>query len=98
MSKLILFFLLALLSSCLVENAVRGSDRMCKLHHTRMHKTLVRTCFGYAAYEHSDSPHAKREENLGCVRPLWPNRRMALIYHCPVCDGIKKAKGNKNDY
>ena len=98
MVKFILLFLIVFLSSCIVVNSTRDVGRVCKIHNKRMRKTLVRTDFGYAAYSYSESPHAKRRENEGCVRPRWPDSRLAVIYHCPVCDSIKKQRDNNNEY
>ena len=54
-----------------------------------MKKELVRTSFGLPAYdfdiENSKYPNAKRDANLGCVRPSWPIHRIAVIYACHEC-------------
>jgi hypothetical protein len=98
MFKLFFILLISALSSCIVVNSTSEAGKVCKLHHKNMRKTLVRTCFGYAAYSHEESPHAKRRENMGCVRPRWPAWRLALIYHCSTCDSVKRIRDNINDY
>lgn len=92
----IIFVSIFLLNSCIVVDltkykspATKKISKVCTIHQKNMKKTLVRTSFGLSAYdfdvENSKYPNAKRNVNLGCVRPSWPIHRMALIYSCWEC-------------
>jgi len=63
-----------------------------------MKKALVGTRYGKIAYEYSlIYPNAKRRKPMGCVLPIWPIRRLAIIYHCSSCNKAKKLYGKKKD-
>ena len=57
-----------------------------------MKKAMVGTDFGLAAYGPDPScPNAKDRQNVGCVVQPWPIYRLAIMYHCSVCDSIKNS-------
>ena len=82
--------LLALLPSCIIVNFSRGESKTCEVHHTRMHRCIVGTDFGLAAFGPSrEYPNAKEKQKVGCVVQPWPIYRLAILYHCRVCDSLK---------
>jgi hypothetical protein len=87
------------LQSCIVYNAVKHQDsNICGLHKEKMRKALVGTTYGRAcAGNKADYKNAKRKKCMGCIIEAWPNRRLAVIYHCKSCNRIKKASGDKNE-
>lgn len=81
------------LQSCVVLNATRHVENSeCSLHKTEMKKTLVGTRYGkgYFSDNTEEYPNAKTKVCRGCVVPVWPVRRLVLVYHCEKCNMIKK--------
>ena len=75
--------------SCIVVNTTKDKDKVCYLHGIKMRKVIVRTQYGNAV-PHNDlnSLNAKIKYPMGCVVPVWPSGRLALVYHCTKCDSI----------
>lgn len=98
--KIVLIILTFLtLQSCVVHNVTKHQDGdTCKLHNEKMKKTLVGTRYGKPIKPciNYSYPNAKRKKCMGCVVPIWPTRRIAIVYHCKSCDRIKKESGNKD--
>jgi hypothetical protein len=79
----------------MVVNLTRGNldhveaNNLCSVHKLKMHKVLVQTNFGLSAFEFDERylnyPNPKRSTNLGCVKPMWPIHRLAIIYACNEC-------------
>lgn len=85
--------------SCVVYNATKYQEsNSCELHNEKMKKNLVGTRYGkpIKPCTNDSCPNAKRKKCMGCVIPIWPIRRMAIVYHCKSCDKIKKVSGDKN--
>ena len=78
--------------SCVIVNATKNKDDVCAVHGFKMKKTIVKTQYGNAI-PHNDfySPNAKNKLPMGCVVPTWPSGRLAVIYHCKICDSIDEA-------
>ncbi|HEY6160649.1 MAG TPA: hypothetical protein VI112_05480 [Bacteroidia bacterium] len=94
--KICLLISLFFLSSCIIVNNSRGQSSTCEVHHQPMHRCIVGTNFGLRAYGPSEIyPNAKEKQNMGCVVQPWPIYRLAIMYHCPVCDSLKKSETKK---
>ncbi len=71
----------------------RYESNICNLHGKKMRKTVVGTSYGLACPGNkAEFINAKRKQCMGCVVRLWPFRRLAIIYHCKMCDSIKKER------
>jgi len=85
----VFIFIAASNQSCVVVNATKHKDNVCYLHRTKMKKTIVKTHYGFASLQNDPlSPNAKMKYSMGCVVPLWPSGRLAIVYHCSKCDSI----------
>jgi hypothetical protein len=80
-------------ASCIIVSNARGESNICKVHNKRMKKVMVGTDFGLSAYDTDPKcPNAKEKQNMGCEVKPWPIYRLAIMYHCSVCDSIKRAQ------
>ena len=85
-----------LIQSCIIYNTTKGKANICLLHKVKMKKTIVRTSYGYPPlYYDARFPNSKNKRDKGCVKPLWPKHRLALIYNCMKCDSLKKTVQTK---
>lgn len=87
------------LHSCVIYNSTKHKDSdICNLHNEKMSKALVRTIYGRACGGNSiEYPNAKRMKCMGCLIRTWPNRRLAVIYHCKSCDKVKRTKQEQTE-
>jgi hypothetical protein len=96
---LVSLFSICMLQSCIVYNSARRQDtNICSTHKTKMTKTIVKTRFGKPRLpcSYAGSPNAKRAKCMGCLKPVFPIRRLAIIYHCSECDSLKTAFDKSN--
>lgn len=83
----------AMLQSCVVFDSTKNlKSNICSVHKIKMRKTLVGTRYGFGCNtgNTSEFPNAKSKVCMGCVVPAWPIKRLAVKYHCKICDSIKK--------
>lgn len=80
------------LQSCVVYNSTKNNDqKICIVHNEKLKKALVGTTYGfYCKGNKAEYINAKRKKCMGCVKPYWTIKRLALVYHCEKCDKIKK--------
>ena len=80
--KILVFTVLFFLSSCIVRNVAKYAEtNICSVHNIKMKKYLTRTAFGMPIRGRDEGfPYPKRRARLGCVIPLWPKHRLAIIY------------------
>ena len=93
--RIIILVLFALsLQSCIIYNAAKhAKGNICQIHNINMRKGIVHTHYGIAGIRNSNQyPNAKIKKSMGCDRPLWPIHRLALIYYCSHCEGLKNEK------
>lgn len=77
----------------MVHNSTKQREaKPCELHNETMKKRLVGTQFGKYRLPNVDPrfPNAKMKKNMGCLKGPWPNKRLAIVYHCKSCTKAKK--------
>ena len=88
---LISVFIIVTFQSCAIVNATKGQENVCSAHNVKMKKAIVKTQYGNAVpYNDFKSPNAKMKLPMGCVVPTWPSGRLAVIYHCKICDSLNQ--------
>lgn len=80
------------LQSCLILNDTKNKSRRCIAHNKFMRRAVVKTRYGFYCSTMNSSTYinARSQKCMGCVKPIWPKNRMAIIFVCRKCNKIKK--------
>lgn len=85
---LLIVFVLFATQSCIIHNvAKKQKGIVCDKHEEKMKLTIVGTIYGMGCYQpySNEFPNAKKKKCMGCVVPIWPTKRLALVYSCKSC-------------
>ncbi len=93
MKSILIIFITLSFNSCVIYNSTKNQEiRVCEIHNTKMNKAIVGTVYGKPRYPciNNAFPNAKKKKCMGCLKGPWPNKRLAIVYHCKSCTKAEK--------
>lgn len=101
--RIISIVLPSLLSSCVVINLTKHSNETvtkCSIHNEVLEKALVQAHYGKTRIYTNTTlfPYSKKPAEMGCLCPIWPSRRLAIVLTCDSCTMLyRKWKLNRKE-
>ena len=93
--KIVILLATLVFTSCIVINLTKQNNTTltkCTKHNFVLKKKLVTVQYGkiFNYYNTTLYPFVKRKAALGCMRPIWPIKSLAITFTCDSCTIMHK--------